>query len=326
MNRKKRITYYKLVFKVKHRLKKKKFHHSAAFNKTTLRLAFANLTNQAQTFGSFGDLFSLSQTSWGSSASLRGRVASSDMGTFVHRKDEILYDRNFSYRGMDRTFKINEVRIPRIRFKPGYQRLWREARTALKDSMNLRFIYQQQLTKYLTTFYRRAGSYAFARSEMSLDKMIMYSRLLPDKPTIDTFVAKGSVFVNGRPVTDLGGILVPNDFIQLVVSVWHYAACRWIANWTLKRHNKFKKLVYRKGLAGRYKVMKQKKQRSYYTPNWVTLARYDISDIKPFLEVDYLTLSAFVLYEPFLTYHYAPDDSADYRLNIYRMYNWKYIT
>jgi hypothetical protein len=79
--------------------------------------------------------------------------------------------------------------------------------------------------------------------------------------------------------------------------------------------------VYRKGLAGKHKVMKLKKQRSYYTPNWIYLARYDISDIKPFLEVDYLTLSTFVLYEPFTTYYYTPDEAPDFRPNIFRMYN-----
>ena len=67
--------------------------------------------------------------------------------------------------------------------------------------------------------------------------------------------------------------------------------------------------------------MKLKKQRSFYTPHWIHLARYDISDIKPFLEVDYLTLSTFVIYEPYLTYYYSPDDTPDLRSNIYRLYN-----
>jgi len=72
--------------------------------------------------------------------------------------------------------------------------------------------------------------------------------------------------------------------------------------------------------------MKLKKQRSYYTPHWIHLTRYDISDVKPFLEVDYFTLSAFIIYEPFLIQYYAPDEAPDFRPNVYRMYNWKYIT
>ena len=55
-------------------------------------------------------------------------------------------------------------------------------------------------------------------------------------------------------------------------------------------------------------------------------ADYDISDVKPYLEVDYFTLSTFVLYEPFLLLNYASDDVLDSRTNIYKLYNWKYIS
>lgn len=161
---------------------------------------------------------------------------------------------------------------------------------------------------------------------MSMGRIIMYSRLLPDLPTINIFLKQKAIYLNGKAAYDINAILVPNDTIQLIVSMWYYIAYRWIANWTLKRGKKFKKLVYRKGLAGRQKVMKLKKQRSYYTPNWVYLARYDTSDVKPYLEVDYFTLSSVVLYEPFMTYYYTPDETPDYRPTIYRMYNWKYIT
>lgn len=250
----------------------------------------------------------------------------STLCNYVPSRDEILYDQNFSYRGVDLSFKRSEIKIPRVRFRPGYQRMWRSARNALKESMGLKFVYQQQLTKHLVRFYKNSNKYSFSRSEMTADRIIMYSRLLPDQPTINIFIDQNLVYLNGRLLYSLKTILVPNDLVQLAVSVWYYVAYRWISNWTLKRHKKFKKLVYRKGLAGKHKVMKLKKQRSYYTPNWIYLARYDISDVKPFLEVDYFTLSVFVLYEPFLTYYYTPDESPDFRSNIYRMYNWKYIT
>ena len=84
-------------------------------------------------------------------------------------------------------------------------------------------------------------------------------------------------------------------------------------------------MVFRKGLASRYKVMKTRKQHSYYTPNWVYNNRYDISDIKPYLEVDYFSLSAAVLYDPYVLDYHQPNDSIDTRINIYRLYNWKYI-
>lgn len=85
--------------------------------------------------------------------------------------------------------------------------------------MGLRFVYQQQLTKYLVKFYRSSTRYSFSRSEMSVNRMIMYSRLLPDMPTIIAFMGQGLVHLNGQQLPDLSRILVPDDLIQLTVSM-----------------------------------------------------------------------------------------------------------
>ena len=317
MNRKKRITFYRLVYKFKTKMKNKPRYAISSFNKFFLKqykYSLISKTNQVSTNSIFAK------------NNYKQNSSTMKYSNYVTSRDEILYTENFTYRGQDTSFRWSEVKIPRVRFKPGYQRMWRRARTALKESLGLKFVYQKQLTRYLTRFYKGSNRYTFSRAEMSLNRVIMYSRLLPDNPTVDTFLIQKIIYLNGRVVHDPNTILVPNDIVQLIVSLWYYVTYRWIANWTLKRGKKFKKLVYRKGLAGRQKVMKLKKQRSYYTPNWVYLTRYDISDVKPYLEVDYFTLSTIVLYEPFMTYYFSPDETPDFRPTIYRMYNWKYIT
>jgi hypothetical protein len=190
----------------------------------------------------------------------------------------------------------------------------------------VKFTYQKKLTKYVVRFFRQSNYYAFSWSEMALDKVIVYSRLLPDLSTLRTFTSHKLVYLNGVSVSSPSVLTFENDLIQLLVSKWYYAAYRWISNWTTKRVKKYKRLVYRKGLSSRYKLMKQKKQKSFYTPNWIHLTRYDISDIKPYLEVDYLTLSAVVVYNPYILNYHSPKDTPDYRPTIYRLYNWKYIT
>ena len=319
MARKKKIVFYQLVYKMKHKAKQKTYYSFSSFNKFFInhyKTSLQNTSNASITRELFSNLTDFAHQTHNTPS----------FANYVSSRDEILYDQNFSYRGVDLSFKRSEVKIPRVRFRPGYQRMWRNARNALKESMGLKFVYQQQLTKCLVRFYKNSNKYSFSRSEMSANRIIMYSRLLPDNPTVDIFINQKLIYLNGLLLHTQKTILVPNDLVQLIVSMWYYIAYRWVSNWTLKRHKKFKKLVYRKGLAGKHKVMKLKKQRSYYTPNWIYLARYDISDVKPFLEVDYFTLSAFVLYEPFTTYYYTPDESPDFRPNIYRMYNWKYIT
>lgn len=92
------------------------------------------------------------------------------------------------------------------------------------------------------------------------------------------------------------------------------------------RNLKFKRLVFKKGMSSRYKLMKQKKQRSIYTPNWILNSKYDFQDVKSFLEIDFMTLSFFVIYDYNYYYYYTPMDFKLVNYNIYKMYNWKYLT
>jgi hypothetical protein len=161
---------------------------------------------------------------------------------------------------------------------------------------------------------------------MSIDKTIVYSRLLPDLLTLKIFMNQKLVYLNGLSISNTRSLVYENDLIQLIVSKWYYAAYRWISNWTLQRVKKYKRLTYRKGLSGKYKLMKQRKQKSFHVPNWIYLTRYDFADIKPYLEVDYLTLSAVIIYNPYIIDYHSPTDIVEYRPNVHKLYNWKYIT
>ena len=219
----------------------------------------------------------------------------------------------------------NEVRIPRVRFKPGYQRLWRNFRLAFAELIEFRYVYQQQLTRHLTKFYRKLNQAYLSIHENSVTKTLIYSRLVPDVYTFDAFYNNGMIFFNNKVLSTKTLSVYKNDFIQLEVSNWYYIFSRWLISSVLKRNLKFKSLVYRKSLAGKYKVMKQVKQRSNYTPKWISTVRYDFSDIKPFLEVDFFTLSMFCIYDPNNILYSTPKDLKMVRYVILRLYNWKYI-
>jgi hypothetical protein len=120
------------------------------------------------------------------------------------------------------TSHIFEVKLPRIKFKPGYSRLWREARVALKDSISVKFLYQQQLTKYIHRFYRKTLLNQSTSQELTFDKVLIYSRLVPDYTSFIAFFRSNAFFVNGRLPTSPQLNCVVNDFIQLVVSKWYY--------------------------------------------------------------------------------------------------------
>lgn len=214
MHSKKKITLYKLVFNFKKRIKTGPRFNLASFNKLLIK----------QYKSSMQQNIALSNSLW--SPGTRPLRSESLYHNYSVSKDEIIYSDQFRHRGTDTSFRTSEVKIPRVRFKPGYQRMWRRARTALKESLSLKFTYQQQLTRYLVRFYRGSNEYSFSRAEMSLNRVLMYSRLLPDNPTVNTFLSKNLIYVNGRPAYDPSMLLVTNDLIQIVVSMWYYVMYR----------------------------------------------------------------------------------------------------
>lgn len=215
MNRKKRITFYNLVYKLKGKSKPR--YIMSSFNKFFIKhykYSLCNEQNQIQLNSIFGN------------RKLTKHSPNLNYNNYIKSRDEIMYVDNFTYRGQDSSFRWSEVKIPRVRFRPGYQRMWRRARKALQESLNLKFVYQKQLTRYLVKFYKGSNRYSFSRAEMSMGRIIMYSRLLPDLPTIDIFLKQKAIYLNGRAAHDINAILVPNDTIQLVVSMWYYVAYR----------------------------------------------------------------------------------------------------
>jgi hypothetical protein len=214
-----------------------------------------------------------------------------------------------------------ELRISRVKFKPGYQRLWRHFRLAFAESVNFRYIYQQQLTKYFTKFYRSISREYLSQNENELYKVVIYSRLVPDLSIFNLFFNNSLIFLNSKILKRKDIFLYKNDFIQLEISNWYYICMRASLGDVHLRHNKFKRLVYRKSLSGRYKLMKQRKQRSNYTPNWIFNTVFDFSDIKNYLEVDFFTLSAFIVYDFNYFLYSSPKDLFVTRHNIYRLYN-----
>ena len=147
-------------------------------------------------------------------------------GSYAYYSDNITMYDSFSNRGVDDSFKYNEVFIKRIRFKPGYQRLWRRARNTLKESLGLRYKYQYRLTRYLMRFSRKINNYFLDTSELSLTNLVLYSKLLPDTQSLKLFLENQLIYLNGKLVLNQHQLIYTNDLVQLVVSKWYYVFSR----------------------------------------------------------------------------------------------------
>jgi phosphopantetheine adenylyltransferase len=53
---------------------------------------------------------------------------------------------------------------------------------------------------------------------MELEKTILYSRLLPDIPTIHIFMKQSLIYLNGKIVKDSKTTTLQNDLIQFIIS------------------------------------------------------------------------------------------------------------
>lgn len=217
---------------------------------------------------------------------------------------------------------ISEFNIKRVRFKPGYMTLWREAREVLKTSMSLTFRYQHRLTRYLTRYSKVVKFKTFLVNEMSLLNILIKSRFLPDQHLYFFFNYGNLIYVNGANCSNLNFQIIAGDIIQLVISLKYYILYRWFSNWAIKKKIRLKKLIKKKT---NLNPTLEEKKKSNSLPKWVLFSKNSFDDIAKYLEVDYFTLSSIVLYEPFSWIDINPYSIFDTRFAVINLYNWKYI-
>jgi len=231
-------------------------------------------------------------------------------------KDRFFYNKNLNL------YSKKEVRIKRIKFKPGYSRIWRNARKAINNSLNFNLKYQYRLTKELVRLSRVKNNAHIFIKELTLLNMLFNSHFVTDIKLSKLLINNNVVFVNGILSNNENLNLFKGDFIQIIVSLKYYIIYRWMLNW--QKYKKTRLLKLAKVKFKKHNMMRDK-QKSTRLPDWVLTSRIKSFDIPKYLEVDYFTLSTFVLYEPFLLNDFNPISLVDSRTEILNMYNWKYI-
>lgn len=127
------------------------------------------------------------------------------------------YGGNLVYNGLSYR-KNSPPTISRVRFKPGYQRIWRHYRLALAESIDFNYIYQKQLTRFLVKFYRKSTTGQLSFNENIISRVAIYSRLVPDKFTFDLFFKNKLIFLNSNTLLSNTIYVYKNDFIQIEIS------------------------------------------------------------------------------------------------------------
>jgi ribosomal protein S4 len=201
--------------------------------------------------------------------------------------------------------------------------LWRNARATFKSLLNLKFKYQQKLTKYLTQYNKIARFQTFLTIELQLENILFKAKLLPDANAVNLFIDNKLVFVNGACCQNSKYSIFVGDFIQLIVSLKYYILSRWFAHWSIQKKIRLKTKSKKKL---NNQSVGDDKQRSNSLPHWILQNKNIINDASRYLEIDYFTLSAFFIYEPFLWNDVDPYSYLTIKFSIVNLYNWKYIT
>lgn len=215
------------------------------------------------------------------------------------------------------------LRIRRIRFKPGYGRIWRKARRSIREILNIHSRYQYRLTPKLQNHYFRHRATEQSYSTFNLEFALMTTRLAPDVWSTAELLNNNYVFLNGTTSVNPSTRLFLNDLIQLVVNIKFYIALRWLRNWYGIKQNRINKIYYRKFRPSTFnkdiKVVRN-------LPTWFYDLQYTHSDVPKYFEMDYFTLSVFVVHDRLKFEKWMPTKANLYNSNEVNMYNWKYIT
>jgi len=212
--------------------------------------------------------------------------------------------------------------IKKVKFKPGYQNIWREARECFKISLNIKLQYQHRLTKFINQFKKIIKKATYSFFENQLHNILKLSKIIPDMSWAFTFIQNGSIFVNNKMSLNPFMQLFKNDFIQLIINYKYYIFYKWIIIWASLHKFKFKAKINNKLSK---KDLPDDKQRSFKLPLWVLRHRAFTDDVPKNIEVDYLTLSFFIIYEFHSILEFDTTPLFQQKFPIFNMYNWKYI-
>ena len=157
---------------------------------------------------------------------------------------------------------------------------------------------------------------------MSLKNILVRSRFFFDWDTVDNFLRNGFIYVNGINTDRATLQLYAGDFIQTAVSLKYYILYRWFMHWIYKKKIKLRLKTKKKLIVS---TSEEDKAKTKHFSLWILSYRNVYEDVPKYLEIDFFTMSVFVLYEPFVWQDLNTYSTVWTRFGVVNMYNWKYI-
>jgi hypothetical protein len=199
--------------------------------------------------------------------------------------------------------------FPKISFRSGYPTFFRSLRFMYSDMNDLYFIRQYHLTRYLYRYRGVSSTDRLRLSILTLRGLLCQVHFVSTQVEADTLVLAGLILVNGSVVKNPNFILQCGDFIQLSLS---YAAYFYLfkvladrVNLLRSFYSKFSKLISISTLvdtdfdiSNSTKLLASLRLSNLYK-------FYNLLYGTPsFVELDYLTCSFVIIFDPSLSSNY----------------------
>ena len=224
-------------------------------------------------------------------------------------------------------YQINDsskyLRIRRLKFKPGYSRLWRESRVDIKEILEMKLRYQNRLTLKLHHLHRHQDKGPATYSTATIFFALLGAQISVDMWSTLELFRNEVIYLNGKLCTNHYTQLFLQDLIQVVINLKFYFLMRFLQNQIFLTIARFNKIFYRKYRTRTTHSFVRVHKKLPWTFFHLQNAHLDIL---PYLEVDYFTLSSFVILDQRALKLWVPIRAYTLELNILNMYNWKYIT
>ena len=204
--------------------------------------------------------------------------------------------------------------IFRIRFKPGYKKQWISGRHNFKNIYNLSFMSQKHLTHYLANLKNLYDVSFLKYFEFQLKFLLVKSKFFFSLEYSIFYIVNGLVYINGLICKNTKYILFKYDHIQLIFSYNFFIFYRWMKNWS---HKRLKKLY-----SNYYFPLSYKKS---ILPKWFFLYINFNDDVPQFLEIDFFSLSIFIIFEPQSLNNFNWFLSKYFYIFSQKTLNWKYL-
>ena len=216
---------------------------------------------------------------------------------------------------------VTNNQIKRIKFKPGYIIMWKKARKNLQLMLGLKFKYQHRLTRFILN--KKDRSYrSFINCFVSLLFLIKKLNFFKSSEASLLLFEFKLVMVNGSNVPSPSFLLAKGDIISLVVFLNYYLFFfidRFIYNLKRSKIKKWFNYAFK-----RHKFQFFKTRKTAFSKKFVSYNDF-YSDISFIFETDYISLSAIFIINPIFLQHLHKQKFQFDPVNIYNMYNWKYI-